>query len=210
MTELDIEFLEEYKAVERICNDMYGVNSGVTEYITSMECADGYKTLAVARWNDMLVTLKRLRHLRNQIVHGNIGDFEVTEQDLHNLEGFHKALLNQTDPLARLRKTVQQNSATAYAPAQRQATYVSAPPQNTYNVKQAPQVAPDDHPSILMALLAFCLPLVGIIVYVLFEEKKPQFAHSAIKGAIAKWITAFVLVVLYYVVVVLIIGAGMF
>ena len=43
--------------------------------------------------------------------------------------------------------------------------------------------APDDSPSFVMALLGFCIPLVGLILYLVQRDKTPLRARSAGRGA---------------------------
>lgn len=38
MTQLDNEFFEEYKHLERLCSDMYSCRDGIRQYLEDMEC----------------------------------------------------------------------------------------------------------------------------------------------------------------------------
>lgn len=61
----------------------------------------------------------------------------------------------------------------------------------------------DDHSSFGFAVLGFFIPIVGLILFLIYEEKKPKRAKSAIKGALIGFITkivlAIILVILYVV-----------
>ncbi|SDI77108.1 hypothetical protein SAMN05421493_1275 [Pseudobutyrivibrio sp. 49] len=103
MTELEIGFFEEYKSVDSICRDMYQTEQGVTEYINQMEAMDLQGSRRVVNWNEKYKKLKHLRWIRNQIAHENSAP-DLMENDLIELENFHKQLLNQKDPLAELLK----------------------------------------------------------------------------------------------------------
>ena len=103
MTELEIGFFEEYKSVDNICRDMYQAQQGVSEYISQMEAMDLQGSRRVINWNEKYKKLKHLRWLRNQIAHENSAP-DLMENDLIELENFHKQLLNQKDPLAELLK----------------------------------------------------------------------------------------------------------
>ena len=103
MTELEIEFFEEYKSVDSICRDMYQSQQGVTEYISQMETMNFQGSRRVVNWNEKYKKLKHLRWLRNQIAHENSAP-DLMENDLTELENFHKQLLKQKDPLAELLK----------------------------------------------------------------------------------------------------------
>ena len=54
-----------------------------------------------------------------------------------------------------------------------------------------------DAPSTGMAVLGFFIPLVGLILYLVNKDTKPQFAHSAGKGALAGFITSLVISIIY-------------
>ena len=61
----------------------------------------------------------------------------------------------------------------------------------------------DDHLSFGFAVLGFFIPIVGLILFLIYEEKKPKRAKSAGKGALIGFITeivlAIILVILYVV-----------
>lgn len=105
MQNIDIEFFSEYKAVERMCKDMYG-DDGVKAYIEEMENTYSREKMFIGNWDNKLRTLKHLKWLRNQIAHDNEG-YEVTEQDLADIKEFYNELLTQQDPLALLYKEIE-------------------------------------------------------------------------------------------------------
>ncbi len=47
-----------------------------------------------------------------------------------------------------------------------------------------PGVAPDDAPNFLYALVGFCIPIVGLILYLVDRQLRPQRARSAATGAL--------------------------
>lgn len=51
----------------------------------------------------------------------------------------------------------------------------------------------DDHSSFGFAILGFFIPIVGLILFLIYEEKKPKRAKSAGKGALIGFITKIVL-----------------
>lgn len=63
--------------------------------------------------------------------------------------------------------------------------------------------ASEDSLSLGFAILGFFIPIVGLILFLIYEEKKPKRAKSAIKGALIGFITeivlAIILVILYVV-----------
>jgi len=99
MNALEIEFLDEYKMVDAICGDMYSVRSGVSEYISQMELVPVSEQYMLASWTNDYKMLKRLRGLRNCIVHDS-SESMCEEADLYALKEFHFKLLNAQDPLA--------------------------------------------------------------------------------------------------------------
>ncbi len=54
-----------------------------------------------------------------------------------------------------------------------------------------------DKPSAAFALLGFFFPLVGLILYAVYERKEPQRAKSALRGFIVRLVVIAVLVVIY-------------
>lgn len=61
----------------------------------------------------------------------------------------------------------------------------------------------EDNSNFGFAILGFFIPIVGLILFLIYEEKKPKRAKSAIKGALIGFITeivlAIILVILYVV-----------
>ncbi len=69
------------------------------------------------------------------------------------------------------------------------------------NISIGSSVAVSDAPNIGFAIIGFIIPIVGLILYLVYESKQPQKAKSAGKGALIGFITKVVisilLVVLY-------------
>lgn len=123
MTNLEIEFFEEYRAVDIICKDMFQAEKGVTEYIEQMEKYDSQGFHQIDNWNAKYKMLKHLRWLRNQIAH-EAGAPELEQNDLIELQRFHKQLLKQMDPLTVLLKSMSGNkSSKKRTSSQRSAKY---------------------------------------------------------------------------------------
>ena len=61
----------------------------------------------------------------------------------------------------------------------------------------------EDNSNLGFAILGFFIPIVGLILFLIYEEKKPKRAKSAIKGTLIGFITeivlAIILVILYVV-----------
>ena len=105
MQSIDMEYFSEYKAVEKICNEMYGEN-GVSAYINDMQNCTSREKSSIINWDKKLKDLKHLRWLRNQIAHPN-DSYEVTPQDLTDIKAFYNELMTQQDPLALLHKEIE-------------------------------------------------------------------------------------------------------
>lgn len=116
--EIFMVFMEKYKSLEKICNEIFDTSNGVTAYINEMENTfDG--AFYVPNWGNDLQKLKHYRHIRTQIAHEpncNESNMCVSE-DEEWLFTFYSRIMNQTDPLALYRKakaaykkTIQQKS----------------------------------------------------------------------------------------------------
>ncbi len=66
-----------------------------------------------------------------------------------------------------------------------------------YQEKVKP-VQPDDG-GFLWGLLGFCVPIVGLILYLIWKHERPNTALAAGKGAIAGFIISLILQILYFV-----------
>ena len=99
MNALETEFLERYKALSAFCNQIYQTNTGVSDYIAEMEATTHYLAYHVMTWQEDLTALKRLRWLRNCIVH-EPGPSACRKKDLETLETLYGRFLTQQDPLA--------------------------------------------------------------------------------------------------------------
>lgn len=97
------KLFDEFKRVDRICGDMFSCQHGVSKYIEEMERVSAYSRHKVPLWDQDYRSLKRVRWLRNQIVHETSAP-DCSDGDAIWLEDFHARLLTQQDPLAILSK----------------------------------------------------------------------------------------------------------
>lgn len=93
-------------------------------------------------------------------------------------------------------------------PAYQQPTYQQ--PNYQQNAYQQPyQAAPVvDVPSGGMKLLSFCIPIVGLILFITWKDQKPVSAKAMGKAALIGFILGMVLSIAYYIVVFVVIGAA--
>ena len=102
------ELIVEFRYLEKICNDLYGAQHGVTLYINEMQQA-GYASRSIPGWSGDLANLKRVRHIRNILVHEPDHEVWYDESDIEFIKGFYQRILNQQDPLALLRKQAERS-----------------------------------------------------------------------------------------------------
>ena len=100
-----MSFIDSYKRLEKLCNEIYGDNHGLSSYIDEM-INNPSGSRYVAGWDEVLKQLKHYRWVRNQIVH----EPDCTEDnmcepgDAEWLESFHLRIMSASDPLAMYRK----------------------------------------------------------------------------------------------------------
>ena len=90
---------------------MFGVtHGGVTEYINAMTNINDKGEHRIDGWSRDLATLKRLRHIRNQIAHDSDDAVMATSHDVADAEAFYKRIMKGLDPLAMVRSGQHQGS----------------------------------------------------------------------------------------------------
>lgn len=106
MLDLNIEFQEEYKRLDRLCKDYLSRKEGVTEYIRQMESTPWNHRQYVPTWENDYKQLKHIRWVRNQLAH-EVGTLEsdiCTEYDLDWVRSFYDRIMNGSDPFTIIRK----------------------------------------------------------------------------------------------------------
>lgn len=107
MQELDNEFFEAYKRLDRLCSDMYGCRNGVSQYIEDMDRLSYQGQFAVSSWEQTYRMLKHLRWVRNQIAHDS-GQIQICDEcDIPDVNSFYDDLISGCDPLTQLRRNRQ-------------------------------------------------------------------------------------------------------
>ena len=106
MRELNIDFLDLYKSVDRFIRDAYSSNEGVSSYIRIMEADRCKGTRYVKTWADDYDMLKHIRWIRNQLAHEVGYDSDIcTESDYSWLLSFKEQLYAGDDPLSLMDKS---------------------------------------------------------------------------------------------------------
>ena len=111
MNDVILKFLQEYKKLDELCKQILSSTRGISEYIDQMqsECRNHSK---VPNWNNDLKELKRLRWIRNQLVHDtdSFDTLEVSKEDISYLKEFRSRILHCEDPFSLLHKLEQHST----------------------------------------------------------------------------------------------------
>ena len=98
------EFLDSYKHLEKLCNEIYNQNNGVSQYISHMESLSGFNSMSVPGWNKDYRRLKEVRHIRNSMVHDASDDgTNYSEKDVKFLNDFYQRIMDGSDPITMFR-----------------------------------------------------------------------------------------------------------
>ncbi len=108
-----MNFIDSYKKLEKLCNEMYGDKHGVSLYIDEM-INTPVGSRYVKSWNEDLKQLKHYRWVRNQIVHepGCTETNMCNRDDIQWINNFYTRMMSTSDPLALYRKTIRSNRKT--------------------------------------------------------------------------------------------------
>ncbi|MBO4584704.1 MAG: hypothetical protein J5756_06525 [Clostridia bacterium] len=103
MNEIEREFFEEFKHLEKLCCDILSCEAhGVKEYYLTMESDYSTERRGVSGWDKDCRMLKRINYLRNKIAH-DPGATDCTVEDIDFTTKFYQRILDREDPLAQLR-----------------------------------------------------------------------------------------------------------
>ena len=139
MSHLNYEFFDEFKALDDLCRDIYGESIekklGVTLYLEDMDRKAYQGAFKVSNWTSDYNLLKSARNMRNELAHSrNSMMIDIcSQEDIDFVRSFRTRILNQTDPIAMLRKqTTQPHPASNSQPKQhQQPNYNHTTPQKT-------------------------------------------------------------------------------
>lgn len=101
MDHIILEFLEAYKSLDELCKQILSTDRGISDYIDEMKYeSQGYRM--VASWEKDLKQLKRLRWIRNKLVH-EVDSFQenlIHKEDIEWLITFRSQIMEGKDPLS--------------------------------------------------------------------------------------------------------------
>ena len=160
MNTIQIEFLDEYKYVDKICREMFGTEKGVTTYIEQLDETPMTVRYWITEWNNEYRQLKHIRWLRNQIAHST-GTVDCTQSDLEWLKGFHNRLLTQQDILAKAHRVIKEPQ---IQKQQQYAKTIAAAPKYGANVYRSPRGPRKSW--ILIAVIAALAVLIGLLIWI--------------------------------------------
>ena len=110
MSDLNYQFFDEFKALDNLCRDIYGQSIenklGVTLYLEDMNRQAYQGASKISGWTSDYNKLKSARNMRNELAHSrNSFSADIcTQENIDFIRSFRARILNQTDPLALLRK----------------------------------------------------------------------------------------------------------
>ena len=139
MSYLNYEFFDEFKALDNLCRDIYGKSIdnklGVTLYLEDMDRKAYQGAFKISGWTSDYNQLKNARNIRNELAHSrnSISVDICSQEDIDFIRSFRTRILNQTDPIALLRKQATQprTSSTSQTKQQPQPTYTYTTPSKT-------------------------------------------------------------------------------
>jgi len=95
---MENRFMDAYIHLEKICNEIYGTNHGISKYIEDMEDTTQALQRDIPQWDSTYKKLKNIRWKRNQFVHE--GNVEYDDLDEVWLREFYQQIMNTDDPLS--------------------------------------------------------------------------------------------------------------
>ena len=101
MENLNILFLESYKALDDVCRKKFSSNDGVTEYLIRMENIPFSVKRVVSDFSETCQSLRHYRAVRNKLTHepGSLERSVCSAQDVLWLELFRQKIDANRDPL---------------------------------------------------------------------------------------------------------------
>ncbi len=150
---------DEFKDLEKICNDIYGGQNGVTLYIEDMKSKGARFSWSISNWNLDLERLKRVRNIRNIMAHESGPEPDYTDADVAFIKDFHQRILNQNDPLSIAREMSKPKPSPRKQTVEIRATYIGG---------EEPETPKKSRGLLAFVLIAAFLFILGAIAVVSF------------------------------------------
>ena len=174
MNHINYTFFEEFKKLEKLCNDIYKSHNGVTNYIDDMNAVSFRNYYNIPNWEADLHRLKQLRHIRNTLAHveGAFNENICTQQDIEWVQAFYERILKQSDPLAIQYRNSQSRAQTTLPQSNKPTNQINPEtnitPQNTIPKDVPKQQVELSETSIqtiiiIIAAILFTLIVLGVI-----------------------------------------------
>lgn len=105
-----LEFLDVYKNLDQLCRQILSSDRGISEYIDEMSDESRGHWMVVG-WERDYKQLKRMRWLRNRLVHeaDSFEDDLVNVKDIQWLHTFYRRIMECTDPFSLLHQSENMN-----------------------------------------------------------------------------------------------------
>ena len=105
MNNINWDFIEAYKSLDELCKQILSSDRGISEYIDEMS-NERQGRMMVACWEKDYNQLKKMRWIRNQLVHevNSSQNNLVTIEDIEWLKTFRSRIMECTDSFSLLRE----------------------------------------------------------------------------------------------------------
>ena len=95
--------MEAYKSLDELCKQILSSDRGISKYIDEMD-QENTGRMNVVGWERDYKQLKRMRRIRNQLVHetNSFQENLINVEDIEWLKAFHSRIMKCTDPFSLL------------------------------------------------------------------------------------------------------------
>lgn len=103
MDNIILEFLEVYKCLDELCKQVLSSDRGISVYIDEMN-QESQACMVVACWREDYKQLKKMRWIRNKLVHepNSFQEISIGIEDIEWLKNFRSRILKGADSLSLL------------------------------------------------------------------------------------------------------------
>lgn len=103
MNNIILEFLEAYKSLDELCKQTLSSDKGISKYIDEMNF-ESQGHMRVACWEKDYKQLKKMRWIRNRLVHetNSFQENIITREDIEWLKNFRTRIMECKDPFSLL------------------------------------------------------------------------------------------------------------